>query len=148
MRCHETWPDIFQDFRPSAVKELLDSGFIRVLPERDSKGRRVIIQSPGKWNPSTTPIIDNFKAMYMTLELLIQSEETQVNGITILVDHKGMGLAHVTNFTPSLMKKITTVIQDAFPIRIKGHHTINEPSIFKAMFALIKPFFKEKMQKR
>ncbi|CAM9860336.1 alpha-tocopherol transfer protein-like [Lampetra fluviatilis] len=146
-KCHETWPDVFQNFRPSAVKELLDNGFIRVLPQRDSKGRRVVIQSPGKCNPSTTPIIDNIRAMYMTLELLIQSEETQVNGITILVDHKGMRLAHVINFTPSLMKKITTVIQDAFPIQIKGHDTINEPSIFKAMYALVKPFFNEKMQK-
>ncbi|XP_078731744.1 alpha-tocopherol transfer protein-like [Lampetra fluviatilis] len=147
-KCHETWPDIFQNFRPSAVKDLLGSGFIRVLPERDSKGRRVIIQSPGKWNPSVTPMMDNIRAMYMTMELLIQSEETQVNGITILADHKGMRLAHVSNFTPSLMKKITTVMQDAFPIRIKGHNTINEPSIFKAMFALMKPFLKEKMRKR
>ncbi|XP_032817756.1 alpha-tocopherol transfer protein-like isoform X3 [Petromyzon marinus] len=147
-RCHQTWPDVFQDFRPSAVKNVLDSGFIRVVPQRDSQGRRIIIQSPGKWNPSTTPIIENLRAMYMTLELLLQSEETQVNGIVLLGDYKGLGLAQVTNFSPYFVKRMTTVLQDAFPMRIKGQSSINEPVIFKAVFAMIKPFLKEKMRKR
>ncbi|XP_032817754.1 alpha-tocopherol transfer protein-like isoform X2 [Petromyzon marinus] len=147
-KCHQTWPDVFQDFRPSAVKNVLDSGFIRVVPQRDSQGRRIIIQSPGKWNPSTTPIIENLRAMYMTLELLLQSEETQVNGIVLLGDYKGLGLAQVTNFSPYFVKRMTTVLQDAFPMRIKGQSSINEPVIFKAVFAMIKPFLKEKMRKR
>lgn len=39
-------------------------------------------------------------------------------------------------------------IQDGFPIRIKAVNIINEPRIFKGIFAIIKPFLKEKMAER
>lgn len=38
--------------------------------------------------------------------------------------------------------------QDGFPIRIKAVNIINEPRIFKGIFAIIKPFLKEKMAER
>lgn len=40
------------------------------------------------------------------------------------------------------------VFQDGFPIRIKAVNIINEPRIFKGIFAIIKPFLKEKMAER
>ena len=39
-------------------------------------------------------------------------------------------------------------LQDAFPARIKGLHVVNEPSIFGTVFAVVKPFLKEKTVKR
>lgn len=39
-------------------------------------------------------------------------------------------------------------VQDGFPIRIKAVNIINEPRIFKGIFAIIKPFLKEKMAER
>lgn len=38
--------------------------------------------------------------------------------------------------------------QDGFPIRIKAVHVVNEPRIFKGIFAIIKPFLKEKIANR
>lgn len=38
--------------------------------------------------------------------------------------------------------------KDGFPIRIKAVNIINEPRIFKGIFAIIKPFLKEKMAER
>lgn len=55
------------------------------------------------------------------------------------------------------MKRLTRTIcggfvssdsQDGFPIRIKAVNIINEPRIFKGIFAIIKPFLKEKMAER
>ena len=43
-----------------------------------------------RWIPSNYPITENIRAIYLTLEKLIQSEETQVNGIVILADYKGV----------------------------------------------------------
>lgn len=40
------------------------------------------------------------------------------------------------------------MFQDGFPIRIKAVNIINEPRIFKGIFAIIKPFLKEKMAER
>ncbi|XP_013916745.1 PREDICTED: alpha-tocopherol transfer protein-like [Thamnophis sirtalis] len=86
--------------------------------------------------------------MYLTLEKLIQSEETQVNGIVILADYKGLGLSKASHFGPFIAKKMVGILQDGFPIRIKAVNVINEPRIFKGIFAILKPFLKEKIVKR
>lgn len=44
--------------------------------------------------------------------------------------------------------KIFFTLQDGFPIRIKAVNIINEPRIFKGIFAIIKPFLKEKIANR
>ena len=38
--------------------------------------------------------------------------------------------------------------QDAFPLRFKGMHFINEPVIFNYVFMIFKPFMKSKMVAR
>ncbi|XP_055293616.1 alpha-tocopherol transfer protein-like isoform X2 [Moschus berezovskii] len=112
--CRRSWPEVFNNLRPSALKEVLASGFLTVLPHTDPRGCHVLCLRPDRWIPSNYPITENIRAIYLTLEKLIQSEETQ----------------------------------DGFPIRIKAVHVVNEPRIFKGIFAIIKPFLKEKIANR
>ncbi|KAG2461432.1 TTPAL protein, partial [Polypterus senegalus] len=143
-----SWPEVFKNLRPSNVKHVLDSGFLTVLSQPDPDGRFVLCLRPGKWRPNDYPFVDNIRAMYLTLEKLIQSEETQVNGIVILADYNGVGLSQASHLGPFLAKKVVGILQDGFPIRIKAVNVINEPRIFKGVFAIIKPFLKEKMAQR
>ncbi|GAA6095922.1 alpha-tocopherol transfer protein-like isoform X1 [Tachysurus ichikawai] len=143
-----TWPEVFQDLKPSAVKHVLELGFLTVLPRPDPQGRYILCLRPGKWTPNDYPFVDNIRAIYLTLEKLIQPEESQVNGIVILVDYTGVGLSQASNPGPLLAKKVVSILQDGFPIRIKAVNIINEPRIFKGIFAIIKPFLKEKMAER
>ncbi|XP_064155541.1 alpha-tocopherol transfer protein-like [Anguilla rostrata] len=142
------WPEVFSDLRPSTVKHVLDLGFLTVLPQPDPNGRYILCLRPGKWKPSDYPFVDNIRAIYLTLEKLIQPEETQVNGIVILADYSGVGLSQASSLGPFLAKKVVGILQDGFPIRIKAVNIINEPRIFKGIFAIIKPFLKEKMAER
>ncbi|XP_028850001.1 alpha-tocopherol transfer protein-like [Denticeps clupeoides] len=142
------WPEVFHDLRPSTVRHVLEQGFITVLPQPDSQGRYILCLRPGKWKQNDYPFVDNIRAIYLTLEKLIQPEETQVNGIVILVDYTGVGLSQASNPGPFLAKKVVSILQDGFPIRIKAVNIINEPRIFKGIFAIIKPFLKEKMAER
>ncbi|XP_062060228.1 alpha-tocopherol transfer protein-like isoform X2 [Lepus europaeus] len=112
--CRRSWPEVFSNLRPSALKDVLASGFLTVLPHTDPRGCHVVLIRPDRWIPSNYPITENIRAIYLTLEKLIQSEETQ----------------------------------DGFPIRIKAVHVVNEPRIFKGIFAIIKPFLKEKIANR
>lgn len=146
--CRKGWPELFTDLRPSAVKPVLDSGFLTVLPHSDKEGRRVVCIRPGRWNPRDYPITENVRAMYLSLEKLIESEETQVNGIVILADYGGVGLSQASHFGPFIAKKVIGILQDGFPIRIKAVNVINEPRIFKGIFAILRPFLKEKIVKR
>ncbi|KAM4691488.1 alpha-tocopherol transfer protein-like [Rhinophrynus dorsalis] len=146
--CRKGWPEVFNDLRPSAVKPVLDSGFLTVLPSRDREGRKIVCIRPGCWNPRDYPITENIRAIYLSLEKLIESEETQVNGIVILADYNDVGFSQASHFGPFIAKKVIGILQDGFPIRIKAVNIINEPRIFKGIFAILKPFLKEKIVKR
>eukprot|EP00069_Balaena_mysticetus_P014805 bmy_08768T0 len=146
--CRRSWPEVFNNLRPSALKEVLASGFLTVLPHTDPRGCHILCLRPDRWIPSNYPITENIRAIYLTLEKLIQSEETQVNGIVILADYKGVSLSKASHFGPFIAKKVIGILQDGFPIRIKAVHVVNEPRIFKGIFAIIKPFLKEKIANR
>ncbi|XP_057636728.1 alpha-tocopherol transfer protein-like isoform X2 [Chionomys nivalis] len=146
--CRRNWPEVFSNLRPSALKDVLNSGFLTVLPHTDPRGCHVLCIRPDRWIPSNYPITENIRAIYLTLEKLIQSEETQVNGIVILADYKGVSLSKASHFGPFIAKKVIGILQDGFPIRIKAVHIVNEPRIFKGIFAIIKPFLKEKIANR
>ncbi|KAG8439510.1 hypothetical protein GDO86_005637 [Hymenochirus boettgeri] len=146
--CRKGWPEVFKDLRPSAVKPALDSGFLTVLPHTDTEGRRIVCIRPGHWVPRDYPITENVRSIYLSLEKLVESEETQVNGIVILADYNGVGLSQASHFGPFIAKKVIGILQDGFPIRIKAVNIINEPRIFKGIFAILKPFLKEKIVKR
>jgi len=49
---------------------------------------------------------------------------------------------------PRVLISPSPPLQDGFPIRIKAVHVVNEPRIFKGIFAIIKPFLKEKIANR
>ncbi|XP_002721117.2 alpha-tocopherol transfer protein-like isoform X1 [Oryctolagus cuniculus] len=146
--CRRSWPEVFSNLRPSALKDVLASGFLTVLPHTDPRGCHIVLIRPDRWIPSNYPITENIRAIYLTLEKLIQSEETQVNGIVILADYKGVSLSKASHFGPFIAKKVIGILQDGFPIRIKAVHVVNEPRIFKGIFAIIKPFLKEKIANR
>ncbi|XP_068120452.1 alpha-tocopherol transfer protein-like [Hyperolius riggenbachi] len=146
--CRKGWPEVFTDLRPSAVRPVLDSGFISVLPHTDREGRRIVCVRPGQWNPQNYGFSENVRALYLTLEKLIESEDTQVNGIVILADYEGVGLSQASHMGPFVAKRVTGILQDGFPVRIKAVNVINEPRIFKGIFAILRPFLKEKIVKR
>ncbi|KAG7237751.1 hypothetical protein INR49_031852 [Caranx melampygus] len=101
----KAWPEVFQDLKPSTVKHVLDLGFLTVLPQPDPNGRYILCLRPGKWKPNDYPFVDNVRAIYLTLEKLIQPEETQVNGIVILADYTGVGMSQASNPGPFLAKR-------------------------------------------
>lgn len=109
--CRRSWPEVFNNLRPSALKEVLASGFLTVLPHTDPRGCHVLCLRPDRWIPSNYPITENIRAIYLTLEKLIQSEETQVNGIVILADYKGVSLSKASHFGPFIAKKVIGILQ-------------------------------------
>lgn len=74
--------------------------------------------------------------------------ETQVNGAVVIFDMDGLSLQQTWQFTPQFAKRIVDWLQDAVPLRIKAIHIINQPKIFQVVFALFKPFLREKLRNR
>ncbi|KAK3087066.1 hypothetical protein FSP39_001176 [Pinctada imbricata] len=179
--------ELFCNLRPSAVKHVLEAGVTGVLPHRDKNGCKVIVFRPGLWDPGRFPLDDVFRTNFMTMSKIVQDEATQVNGVLMFMDLKGIGLQHarnispffakrvmsliqeeaiqingvlmimdlkgikwrhIRNISPKFTKKIMGFLQDAFPLRFKGLHYLNEPTIFDYIFSIVKPFMKEKTKNR
>lgn len=92
---------------------------------------------------------------------------TQVAGAVVIFDMDGLSLQQTWQFTPPFAKRIVdwlqvnnrnyfqitqylnfSLFQDSVPLRIKNIHIVNQPYIFNMVFALFKPFLRDKLRKR
>uniref|UniRef100_A0A2K6P6Q4 Alpha tocopherol transfer protein like n=1 Tax=Rhinopithecus roxellana TaxID=61622 RepID=A0A2K6P6Q4_RHIRO len=49
--CRRSWPEVFNNLKPSALKDVLASGFLTVLPHTDPRGCHVVCIRPEKYPP-------------------------------------------------------------------------------------------------
>lgn len=50
--CRRSWPEVFTNLRPSALRHVLASGFLTVLPQPDPRGCPILCIRPGICLPS------------------------------------------------------------------------------------------------
>ncbi|XP_052762894.1 alpha-tocopherol transfer protein-like isoform X1 [Mya arenaria] len=79
---------------------------------------------------------------------LLQEPEAQITGIVLVTDFKSFGWKHARRLKPLYAKRMIKILQDCFPMRFKGIHYLNEPAIFDYIFAIVRPFLKEKILSR
>ncbi|XP_056332296.1 alpha-tocopherol transfer protein [Danio aesculapii] len=141
-------PEITADLRPSSVIGLLQNNYHGVLRSRDDAGSRVLIYRIGKWNPKEFTAYEVFRVSLITSELIVREWETQRNGLKVIFDLQDWCFAHALQINPSLAKKISSVLTDSFPLKVRGIHLINEPIFFRPVFAMIRPFLPDKIKQR
>ncbi|TRY84181.1 hypothetical protein DNTS_026062, partial [Danionella cerebrum] len=169
-------PEITADLQPSSVIGLLQNNYHGVLRLRDDAGSRVLIYRIGKyilfdskqqkfksvpnicsificciigkWNPKEFSAYEVFRVSLITSELIVREWETQKNGLKVIFDLHGWCFAHALQINPSLAKKISAVLTDSFPLKVRGIHLINEPIFFRPVFAMIRPFLPDKIKQR
>nr|CAD7570263.1 unnamed protein product [Timema californicum] len=144
LRC----PELFKIPRPSEKKYILEMQAQNMLEDRDGFGRRVYIFRVEKCDAVNVSIEDVFRTNVLALEQVVDEPETQIAGLTVIVDMNGFGIQHAKFLSPYYARRTVEVIQETFPLRFKGFHVINEPFYFDAVFAVLKPFLKEKIRKR
>ncbi|XP_067219040.1 alpha-tocopherol transfer protein isoform X2 [Chanodichthys erythropterus] len=141
-------PEITADLRPSSVIGLLRNNYHGVLRTRDDAGSRVLIYRIGQWNPKEFTAYEVFRVSLITSELIVREWETQRNGLKVIFDLQDWCFAHAIQINPSLAKKISAVLTDSFPLKVRGIHLINEPIFFRPVFAMIRPFLPDKIKQR
>ena len=98
------------------LSELIDMGYMFVLPERDAHGRRVIFSKGAVFDSSRFTTSDMVRAHIMTFETLLNDEENQIKGFTYVLDEKAVGFRHMERPRDSkyLAGKFKTVNQSVF----------------------------------
>uniref|UniRef100_A0A182LWG3 CRAL-TRIO domain-containing protein n=1 Tax=Anopheles culicifacies TaxID=139723 RepID=A0A182LWG3_9DIPT len=127
----------------------IDHNVVNVLTNRDQKGRRVLLVNCGAaWDPKAVSSEQLFRVFFL-IHLVAQLEPaTQINGIVVVLDFDGLSLKQVKALSPSFSRRLITFIQDAMPLRLKEVHILKQPYIFNMVWALFKPFIREKLKSR
>lgn len=144
---HPKW---FQnlDIQDPMVQELIESGYIFVLPERDSQGRRVVFSVARVLDPSKHNTSHVVRAHIATFETLLQEEENQVRGFSYIFDCTGLTLAHLSIWTPQECAKILSICDKNLPMRHKDINLVNLPFPMWAVFEFCKTLLSDKIRRR
>ncbi|XP_057672830.1 retinaldehyde-binding protein 1 isoform X3 [Diorhabda carinulata] len=144
-----THADVYDGLMPSKEKNIFEQNILTVQPNRDQFGRRILIIELGKkWKTDEVTLDEVYKGCVLFLEAAMLEPETQVCGAIVIFDMLGLTLSQTTKFTPGFAKRIVDWLQDSMPLRLKNIHIVNQPYIFKIVFAFFKPFLREKLRSR
>ncbi|KAL5279502.1 hypothetical protein ACFFRR_003862 [Megaselia abdita] len=140
---------LYDGLTPEKEANLFQNNILTVSGSRDQLGRRVLVLELGKkWNHKKVTLDEVFKGCVLFVESAMLEPETQVNGGIVIFDMEGLSMQQTWQFTPSFAKLIVDWLQDSIPLRVKAIHIVNQPKIFNLVFALFKPFFREKLRSR
>lgn len=104
-------PAMAAGLNPHAVRHVWDAGVLGGLRDRDKRGRSVMVAFPGRWDPAAHTLEDVLRAMILQLEHMIQSEDTQVNGIVLVADFTNFSFYHVRCLKPWYFQTMATLVQ-------------------------------------
>lgn len=93
------------------IQMALRDGFPAVLPQRDRRGRKVIVFFTAGWNPSAYSLVTVFRSMLLSLEKLLDDKQNQANGFVAIVDWTNFTMRQSTHLNPKILKLMIEGLQ-------------------------------------
>ncbi|XP_058066736.1 retinol-binding protein pinta-like [Anopheles bellator] len=130
--------------------EIIRLGVGLPLPQTDGPAApRIVLVRPGIYDPHRYRIEEVIKVSTMLNDIMMLEDDNMVIGGQVgILDMANVTPAHFLQFTPTFVKKMTMMSQEASPLRQKGFHYINTPSSFELVFNMFKSFMSEKNRSR
>ncbi|XP_059059453.1 uncharacterized protein LOC131852744 [Achroia grisella] len=146
-----TAPDLFSlKHTDSKFMELLKTGVILVLPKvLKTTDPRVIIVRASEYDPNKYFVTELLALSLVIQQILYLEDDTLVvSGISHILDLEGACMNHFIQITPTTLKKLMVIGQDASPARLKSAHYLSTPPGFETVFSIGKKIMSEKYKSR
>lgn len=132
---------------PLIVNLLLD-GFFVPLPEKDSRGRQVIIYCFENLDPTKYTSTEVFRLQEMCYQTLFDDEESQIAGYVCIFDYSGITMQHVAMFSLLDFKNWCSLVRKSVPIRITSVLVLNMPGFLQAFYEVTMTVMQQKLRER
>ncbi|KAG5669806.1 hypothetical protein PVAND_000099 [Polypedilum vanderplanki] len=142
---HEDWFD-WKGEKLQKVFDLLDTGFLKVLKNRDRDGRRVILCN-NEMDLDKFTADDVFRLNCVVVLALANEEITQLCGVTYIDDFTSATMKYITMFPLKSIYDFTVQLR-ATPIRLKNIILVGLPSFATQFVNIVKLGLSEVMNKR
>ncbi|EDW19290.1 alpha-tocopherol transfer protein [Drosophila mojavensis] len=146
------YPDFYtiRDVDSQRLHELLRLGVGLRLPRPlHDDGPRIIYVRPGSYAADKYTFEEIMGVSHALSALSLQHDDYAViYGCLLILDFSGYTAAHLLQFTPSIVKKMSVFAEEAMPIRDKGRHMINTNAVFERGFNLMHSLLPAKEQSR
>ncbi|KAH6920743.1 hypothetical protein HPB50_028268 [Hyalomma asiaticum] len=87
--------DLFRNLMPSELDHVFSRNLVGLLPEKDKKGRFILVLRAGAWNPSQVSFIDAVRAILLCFEYIMTKKGAQESGLCMLCDFDGWGYSSI-----------------------------------------------------
>jgi len=144
---HPTWFHNL-DVRDPKLNELIQQGFLFALPNRDSKGRRVVFSRACAMDSTKFTAIDIMRIHFLTFEALLEDEDVQINGLTYVLDERDVSWSHISVWTPSQVSKAFSNCERALPLKHREIHLAHLPWTMSLVFQFAKSLLSKKLSER
>jgi len=136
------------DIQDERISDLIRSGYLFVLPQRDASGRRVVFSRAASLDASKFTAADVMRVHLLTFESLLIDEECQINGLTYIMDEQNTSWSHITIWSPSEVTKAFTCSEKSIPIRHRQVNFVGLPWAMSLVFRFAKSLLSTKLRKR
>ena len=136
------------DINEPKLNQLISDGYVFVLPQRDSKGRKVVYSRAAAMDSNLFTATDVMRAHLLTFEALLEDEDVQVNGVTYVFDERDVNWSHISVWTPSEVSKAFSCCERALPLRHREIHFVHLPWTMSLVFQFAKSLLSQKLRER
>ncbi|CRK86627.1 CLUMA_CG000463, isoform A [Clunio marinus] len=144
-------PEFFTNRDPTDkyLQEIINLGLIMPLPVDESKtDARIILTRLGGYDYNKYNFLSVMKVTYLMADwCLINSDVTIISGHINVVDLKGCGIGIMSQITPTLIKKLSSLLEP-FPVRVKAIHLVHPPKGIETAFKILMSVCHEKLRSR
>ncbi|XP_063698149.1 clavesin-1-like [Culicoides brevitarsis] len=136
------------DIQDPHLLQLFKEGFFIPLPERDHRGRQIVIYRFENLDASKYSSTDVFRLQEICFQTMYDDEETQIAGFVLVFDYSGITMKHVAMFSLTDYREYAKVVRQSCPVRMTSLLVLNMPAFLRAFYEITVSFMQKKVQDR